>query len=549
MNKKVHRLLAGVVAFVLLLVLFTGCGSQNKTEGSKDQGINEQKSTKQESASDSKSSEKKPIVLTYFWDMDPKATMSMKSYGEIAFFKEFEKRTGINIEWRHPPSGQANEQFNLMLASQDLPDLIQWNWRTVPGGPGKAIQDGSIIKLNDLVDKNAPNLKKVLEEHPDWKKEAVLDDGTLYMFPFIRGDKQLRLSSAFQTRKDWLERVGLDVPKTIDDWYKVLKAYKEKDANGNGDPNDEIPFTSIGLTWNSIRNFAMAWGVRDTFYMGNGKVQFGPIQPAYKDFLTTMAKWYKEGLIDQDYAATDGKSFEAKITGSKAGSYFGMVSGYMGRFTQLMRPKDPNFRLVGVPFPIGPAGKSYGTLDPSVQSGGTAISAKCKYLKEAAEFLDYAYGQDGHMLVNFGIEGESYTMENGEPKYTDKILKDPNLPVPNALIRYAMSISGGPFVQDVRYFWQILTYPEQQEAVKTWIGSSDPSLLLPPITPTAEESQRMASIMTEVTTYVDEMFNKFVMGQEPIENFDKYVESIKKMGIDEATKIQQAALERFNSRK
>jgi putative aldouronate transport system substrate-binding protein len=216
-----------------------------------------------------------------------------------------------------------------------------------------------------------------------------------------------------------------------------------------------------------------------------------------------------------------------------------------------MKSKDPSFKLVGVPWPVGPAGKSYGPMAiNAIQPVGTAISAQSKYQKEAVKWLDYCYSEEGKMLFNFGIENESYKMVNGEPVYTDAVLHNPDgLAVSDALIRYAMAVSNGPFVQDKRYYPQILVYPEQKQTLDTWLKSCDPSLQMPPITLTEEESQRFATIMNEINTYVQEMFDKFVMGQEPLDNFDNYINTLKGMGIEEAINIEQAALDRFNARK
>lgn len=113
--------------------------------------------------------------------------------------------------------------------------------------------------------------------------------------------------------------------------------------------------------------------------------------------------------------------------------------------------------------------------------------------------------------------------------------------------QYSRSCYSGQFIQDRRYQEQYLQFPEQVEALKTW-GKHKGLLRMPPITPTPEESQEFASIMSEVDTYVSEMFLKFIMGQEPLIKFDEYVEQIKKMKIDKAIKIQEAALARYNSR-
>ena len=549
MRKAFSKVLILFIAMVLLIGSFTiGCTPKdsNQLTGPSSDESSEKGTDNTNNSEDAKPEENQPVTLTYFWNMDAKASMSMKSYEEIACFKEAKEQTGVNIEWKHPPAGQGTEQFNLMLASQDLPDLIFWGWRGITGGPAKAIADGSILKLNDIIEEHAPNFNAVLEANPDWKKEAVLDDGSLYMFPFIRGDMDLRMNAGFQIRKDWLDQLNLEIPKSIDDWYTVLTAFKEKDMNNNGNPDDELPFVSAGL--GSVANFARAWGIVKGFYKNGDGVKYGPVQPEYKEYLATMAKWYAEGLIDPDFAATDGTSFDAKVTGSLGGSYHGMVSGNMGRFTQSVRPNEPEFELAGVPFPIGPIGKAYGFIDPSVINAGTAITTSCQHKPEAAEYLDYGYGEEGHMAFNFGTEGESYTLVDGEPKYTDIVLKNPELPIPNALIRYAMSIGTGSFVQDVRYLRQILTYPEQQEALKIWITGSDMSLNMPPVTLTAEESQKYANIMSEINTYVDEMTTKFIMGEESLDKFDQFANQIGKMKIDEALKIQQAALERYNAR-
>ncbi|WP_026486732.1 type 2 periplasmic-binding domain-containing protein [Caldanaerobius polysaccharolyticus] len=552
---KIKRALIIALCAIFTFSVLTACGSK-------------QSSSRGKSSSSSRGSQsdkiteiklpivKEPLTLTFWRAMDPKMAATMKDFGEIKAYQEIEKRTGIHIKFLHPPMGQESDQFNLMMASNDLPDIIYHSWWTAPGGPGKYLNDGSIIKLNDLIDKYAPNFKKLLEENPDIKKQAELDDGTIFCFPFIRSVGALiNANWGPQLRKDWLDKLGLQVPKTVDDWHNTLVAFRDKDPNGNG-KKDEIPFTGKGSNGQGILdlgNFTPAWGILNGFYVDNGKINYGPMQPAYKDFLRTMAQWYKEKLIDQDIATNDNKAFDYKITNNLAGSYFGLLAGNMGRYLNLMKPKQPTFDLVGAPWPIGPAGKSYttSTLNLKVMNVGAAISSKNKHLKETIQWLDYQYSPEGHMLLNFGIEGQSYNMVDGYPKYTDIIFKNPNgLSYDQALAQWAPAISSAPMDQDKRYYEQILQLPEQKEAgFTTWL-KADPSLTVPLITPTEEESQRLASIMNQINTYQQEMMGKFIMGREPLSDstWNKYVDTIKGMGIDEAIKIQNAALERYNKR-
>jgi putative aldouronate transport system substrate-binding protein len=139
-------------------------------------------------------------------------------------------------------------------------------------------------------------------------------------------------------------------------------------------------------------------------------------------------------------------------------------------------------------------------------------------------------------------------MIDGYPTFTEEITNNQDgLSMAHSMARYVRSNYGGPFIQDRRYMEQYLKYPEQVDAINTW-SQHQGKLILPPITATPDESQRLATIMNEVNTYVSEMFTKFIMGQEPLDNFDAFVDQMKKMNIEEAIELRQAALDRYNSR-
>jgi putative aldouronate transport system substrate-binding protein len=490
--------------------------------------------------------------LSYWAGFNPAAAATMKSYNDMEAYKEMERITGVKVDFQHPPQGATaeKEQFNLMLTSGNLPDVIEYNWNGYPGGPEKAIKDNRIIKLNDYIDKYAPNYKKVLAANPEWKKQVTTDDGSIIGFHFIRGDRSLQVFKGPIIRKDWLDKLGLKPPTTIDEWYNVLKAFKEKDPNGNGKA-DEIPLL---LTLSELKNshaFIGAYGVPNSFYKEGNTVKFGPIEPGYKEFLTTMSKWYKEGLIDKDFAATDNKLLDAKVTGNQLGALIGNAGGGLGKYMSLMSPKDKNFKLTGVAYPVLKAGDKpqFGHLDQPVPGKSAAITTSNKNIVETVKWLDMGYGEQGHMLFNFGKEGVSYKLENGYPKYTDIITKNPEgLPMSQALAKHNRASWDGIMVQDKRYSEQFQgQIPEQLESINIWSTPTNEKEM-PPVTPNKDESTKYAAVMTDINTYRDEMYNKFVMGAEPIENFDKYVKTLKSMGIDDAIKIQQAALERYNKR-
>src|SRR3989449_4964517 len=191
---------------------------------------------------------KQPLSLSYWAPMSSNVSPTMKSFGEIACYRELEKRTGIHIEFQHPPLGQETEQFNLVAASGKYPDVIEYNWLTnAPGGPARFLRDGVIVRLNDLIDRYAPNLKRVLGEHTEWRKMIVTDDGDIYAFPFIRSDPLLLVSAGLAVRQDWLDKLNLKMPTTLDEWRGMLATFRQRDPNGNG-KTDGLPLSTWAAT-------------------------------------------------------------------------------------------------------------------------------------------------------------------------------------------------------------------------------------------------------------------------------------------------------------
>jgi len=539
---------AVLLAAVMVVGLAAGCSGGNGAVGeNRDSDGNNSDSV---SAGESLY----PDSITYWVELDGDSAISMISFSENAAYKKLEEMTGTKVEFKHPTGvgNQIQEQFNLMVASRNLPDVIQTNWLTVPRGPQNAIDEGTIIRLNDLIDEYAPNFKKFLEAHPEVETMIKTDNGDIYAFPFLRLDDRIKVYYGPVVRQDWLDKLGLEQPTTIAEWENVLAAFRDRDPNGNGE-KDEIPFLlEISAVRNELLNSLIgAWGILAKFYQKDGKVYYGEIQPEFEQFVRTMKRWYDEGLIDPDFAAVDGKLKDAKTSGNQLGLLYGYSSGTIGKFTDLMKDTVPGFKMAALPHPTLEKGETpiAGMISPTYPGEhSAAITTAAKEPEKIVRWLDLAYSEEGHMLFNFGIEGESYTIVDGKPKYTDLITNNPDkLTFKQAQARYMRSHYGGPFVQDVEAFLQQMKYPEQLESLEIWSQAKN-ELQLPLMTLTAEESSALASIMNDVNTYSEEMIVKFIMGVEPIEQFPEYVENLKRFGIEEAIAIQQAALNRYMNR-
>lgn len=545
------RTITLLLALVLVVVSFASC-SQPAEEPSAEKQESETaaptEAAKEEAAPAEFSYPMDGQKLTYWVPLASNAAPNYASFDETPFYEEYQKVVGVDLEFMHPPQGndQAKEQLNLIIASGDLPDIMEFNWVTsFPGGPGKLLNDGIATDITDLVPENAPLLAAVLEANPEAQKQVKTDEGQIYCFPFLRVEDDLRVFFGPMVREDWLNDLGLDVPETMEDWYTVLTAFKEEKGA-------VAPLTYQWNFMNNANTFVGAYGIANDFYVDGGEVKFGPVEPAFKDFMKEYAKWYDEGLIDADIATIDRNQCGTKMTDGQAGASLGFTASRMGAWMQSMADVDPNYSLVGTPHPVLNEGDTcrFGQKSPYYIGVSSIITTACEDVDVAMRALDYAYGEEGHMLFNFGIEGVSYNMVDGYPKYSDEIFNDPEgVPVNQAMARYARSNSNGPFIQDKRYFEQYMSMEQQKDAVATWSVSDVDTYGLPPITPTTEESQEYATIMNEINTYREEMFLKFLFGQEDIDAmFDKYVENIENMGLARAIEIQQGALERYNNR-
>jgi putative aldouronate transport system substrate-binding protein len=491
---------------------------------------------------------KTDVTVSWWLGLTGNLSPNYANQGDTPFGRGLVERTGVKIEFQHPPAGSGDEQFNLMVADGNLPDIVERNWTAYPGGPEKAIEDGVILRLNDIFEKYCPNITAYLKANPEIDKMIRTDNGSYYCFPFIRGDEILLCSAGLMVRKDWLDDLGLSMPETIDEWHTTLKAFKEKK---NASAPFSFEYTSVFM---DFIQFPYAYKAERNFYIGDdGKIRYGAIEPGYRDWLTTFAQWYREGLVDPDIITQQFQQVSAKVTGDQTGVTVRSLGGGMGVWTNSARATNPKFQLAGAPVPVLKKGDKatfkINVDNPYGNNNSAAITTSCKNVEIAARLLDWNYSEAGRLFYNFGIEGESYTLVNGLPKYTDAVLNNSKgWPVAQSLAAYVRSTDSGPFIQDGNYFLQYMTLPEQQEAIKVWAGWEGKKYKVPPITPTVEESREFARIMNEINTYRNEMFAKFLLGTESLANWDNFVSTVKRMGIDRAVAIQNAALERYKAR-
>ena len=547
MKKRMTKLLSLFTATMMVTSALTGCGSKEEETQTAQTSANESSASVEstsEAASEGVEEFSYPMesghTVVYWMELNSAASANFLSMDETEFGKALQEQTGIEIEYQHPASGQAKEQFNLMLADGNLPDIIEWKWLTdYTGGPAKAIEDGVVIPLNDIIDEYCPNLKAYLEEHPDIDKEIKTDDGQYYMFPTINGTRE---SFGGYIREDWLKELNLEIPASMDDWYHVLTVFKNEKGT-------EAP---LSIAWSALITnspWAYAYGVGGkSFVVEEDTVVYAPISDGYKEFLTTLNKWYEDGLLDPELATIKNTQVTAKIATGLSGASAGYLASAMQVQITAGIAEAPEFSLVATPVPEVTEGVApeYANTTRGIGAIGAAITTQCEDIEAAARLLDYCYAGDGLMLFNYGIEGVSYEMVDGNPVYTDEIFNNPDgLEQSAALGKYQRASYNGPGIQLADRYKQTLLYENTQNARETWQVEGAVDHVLPALTLTTEESSEYATIMNEITTYVDEWTLKFVMGTESLDNWDTYVQTIQQFGITRATEIQQAAYDRY----
>jgi len=486
--------------------------------------------------------------LSYWVPLSPSVSTVVQDMGQTPYFQELMKRTNTNIEFQHVPAGNnavTKEGFNILIASGNYPDIIEYMWVDYPGGPQTALDDKIIIPLNDVFEKYCPNITAFLKDHPDVAKMISTDNGTYYVFPFLRGesyvDNSLIFTEGWVWRVDLLKKAGInEIPATPDEVYTALKAFQ--------DMGIKLPLTLRKDHVN--RALAPGFDSWDDFYLVDGKVRYGLIESNRKEYLAFAQKLYKEGLFDNDYLSVDKKSQAVKVLNGFCGATYAPGGSGIGTWLPAMQQSDPSVEMSSAR-PISPSRNQlskFAKMSTIYSNSGysAAISATSKNVEAAARLLDYNFSKEGHLLANFGIEGVSYNMVDGYPAYTDLILHNSDgLAISQVMAQYNRASINGPFIQDPRYLEQYYSIPELSEAIKLWAQTDYGKYIMPPVSANSDEAAELARIMNNIKTYSDEMESKFITGAISMSEFDAYVAQIKKFGIEKAIEIKQNCYDRY----
>ena len=468
------------------------------------------------------------------------------SFTQNQWLIDLEKSTNVKPEWQVQSLNDWAEQKSILLASQELPEVIIGS---------QTFSDTDILNnsdlfldLTNLIAEYMPNLTQAMEEVAEMRNVVTFTDGKIYSLP-------RKLPSRPQTcnqpiiNKQWLDNLGLSEPDTIDELTAVLKAFKEQDANGNGDSSDEYPICgSKGLSMDLLNPFGIT-DLNGTHMMieDDGSLVYYPVVENYKEGLKWLYELYQQGIIDpesftQDSTMQDGKrkNESASLVGFDYAwtpdSLFGQWSG----------------EYIALAPITGPDGKKYASGDEngisSIVRNEAEITKFCKQPEVAARWLDEFYTGEASIQNFWGAIG-TVISENSDGTFT---LNDP----PEGI-----SADSWYWDQSLRDFGPKYVSAEFQNKIKLSSTSGDGLKMelsklgdayitspYPNVMFTAEESEQLATLTTDINKYVETTRADWVTNGGIDEGWDAYVQQLKDMGLDDMIQIYTDAYKRYISK-
>ena len=458
--------------------------------------------------------------------------------------EEIEKRTGVHINWDTYSSDVETVLQTRLASMEGLPDMVEIPPFDSNVGVDTYSSNGVLIPLNDLIEQYAPNIQNLFEKYPALKAMCTSSDGNIYGLAGWWGDINDYVPDYLYIRQDWLDNLGLEMPKTVDELYNVMKAFKEQDANGNGDPNDEIPVaTKNGLKQLYYLMTGFGYDTNSLWYTdADGEVHYAAVEDNYKEMLTFLNKCYSEGLISDDL---DGTQLTQNITEDKVGIVCHDPADNMASSDDLALTTNPNCNYQFMPVIQKDENGTAQMTKRSLTWHYYGITSACENPEAAIKWIDYVYAsEDGRMLYSYGVEGLSYEKDaDGNISFTDLITNNETYTSAFSALR---SIGAWPtyFIDDSgEAFMKIFEGTKVETACKDAYGNmKDP---FPEMLGTADESEVYTSVWPDLSTYLDEMFTAFVIGTESLDNFDSYVETANSMGMQDIIKIKADQYARY----
>lgn len=474
-------------------------------------------------------------------------TVTHGDFSQMQTFQDLERATNIRFEWDQIPNETYTEKKKWMFLNGELPDVF-FSGLTSSDVVRYGSQ-GLLIPLEELIDKYAPNIKKVFDAYPEVRKASTTPDGHIYSLAFMEANDYMVYRNHLAINREWLDKLGLEVPTTTDELYRVLQAFKERDPNGNG-KRDEIPLASLygGINQNFHALFN-AFGVRNPdgskLAVKDNSVRYEPVQPEYKDAIKYIHKLYAEQLIDPETFTQDAKRFVAK--GSASEIVYGSFTAFLGNVElgSLERLKRYTF----VPPLTGPNGdRTWRRQDNRITPNMFSITSANQYPESTMRLIDAMNEEDTAFQLWRGPYGSHIRKDSD-----GKIRQNP-LPERKTVLE-AWIGEAAPYNSVPLYFTKTMmgnyvldeTSSLRNEAYKLYKPYivSEEETYPQYIYYTVGQLQQLQTLDADIQSYQSAMEAKWIIEGGIDEEWDRYIAELDKMGLDRKIRIHQDAYDAY----
>ena len=482
-----------------------------------------------------------------------------------------QEKTNVKINFEEIPDTEWDTKVNLLIASDELPDAFIYGGFSAAELADYGSQ-GVFLALNDIIEEHGHYVKQVFDQQEALPGAYTALDGNIYTLPDINECYHCFYSMRAWINQQWLTNLGLEYPNTVDEFVNVLRAFKEQDANGNGDPNDEIPFSGNATSWNStiypfLLNSFLHYDTSNLSVKEDGTVIFTPIQPEFKEGLQWIASLIDEGLIEkealtqtEEQLKTKGSNLDiALLGGFTSATWWSGVGSDNGEgsrcreYSGLSPLEGPN----GVR--ISPwAGTGF-------NMGNSVITTACEDPVPLFKMLDYMLSDEATLRSQVGELGVDYNEPdegapgiNGKPALYAKIPTsnttggttgdEANTAMPNVFPSNRTSdfrLGEQADYSDPETQWQ--QEPRLYNESATYFAPyADEHMMYPgAVNLTAEESEKINFMKTQINDYVKENIVLFLAGEKSFDtDWDSFIAEFDNLKLDEYMELRQMAYTR-----
>ena len=554
MKSYLKKSLAIAIAALMSAAALAGCGDSG--ESSQAGG------TSGTSASTSGSNEGTDGELTTLKILTPESGNTyifVKDRENYPVWQEFKSRLadkGVALDMEIIATDQYQVVLQTRMASaNDLPDFANLSQLDNTTALNLASQ-GTLLSINEILEHGDGTAKAFLEEEvPFVIGTCTAADGNMYWLPNVTqrttyGGDLGSTCMVIMIRQDWLDLVGMEAPTTAEEFVTVMKAFQEQDVNGSGVADEILAMDPSGFA-NGIAQWFGLGTALTSVNVTNQEVVSPWYQDGIKEYFTYMNRLVNEGIMDPSLIGTTTSDLQdQKMAENKVGATYSYA---MQAWLEPSVNADTEvyFQPIAALQAVDGITPSIGIEPPEFVTGRWGATKACTNLEAAAALIDVVYCADAETLYNWGIEGQTYEVVDGEKQYLPNIDNAhwEDCSKSGNIIGSWLLGATFPRIRFAAMETEIESCGGGKAEFQKEIIDHEPRFALGNecyfAQPTTEQLERKAAIQTDLDTYSKELATQLILGQKPIDDWDTYMEELKELGLDEMLEIDQDLYARF----